>query len=79
MIYKGKEESLNVWVSSDIGWNVVTNWDERISLTDGREAHYNKEDNVQMISWRIDNIEYSIDYEGYRSKEDLIKIASSFE
>ncbi len=79
LVYKNSDESLTVWVTSEIGWNNVSSWDEQITLSDGNKAYYNKSDKTQMISWRNNNVEYAIDYEGNKllDKNELIKFASS--
>lgn len=79
--YDSTEESVTFWATSKIGWNNVSSWDESITLNDGTPAYYNESDNIQMLSWRMDEVEYAIDYEGKRllSKDELIKIASSLE
>ncbi|ART74878.1 hypothetical protein B4U37_01915 [Sutcliffiella horikoshii] len=81
-IYENQEESITVWATSEIGWNNVSNWDEQITLYDGTTAYYNViDDNVHMISWRKDEVEYAIDYKGAKeiSKEKLIKMVQSIE
>ena len=79
IIYEGPRGSVTVWATSKIGWNNVSSWDERITLADGTPAYYNETDNIQMISWRLDKIEYAIDFKGKQplSKTELTKIASS--
>lgn len=79
IVYENQNESLTTWATSEIGWNNVTSWDEKVTLDKGTTAYYNKTNDAQMISWRIDKIEYAIDYTGNKplSKEELIKIASS--
>jgi hypothetical protein len=79
IIYENQNETLTVWATSNIGWNNVSEWDEKVTLGDSATAYYGETDNVQMISWRVDEVEYAIDYEGNMSldKEELIKIASS--
>ncbi|WP_226682482.1 hypothetical protein [Sutcliffiella horikoshii] len=81
-VYENQEESISVWATSEIGWNNVSNWDEQITLNDGTTAYYNViDDNVHMISWRKDGVEYAIDYKGVKeiSKEKLIKMVQSIE
>jgi hypothetical protein len=79
IIYKSPEESVTVWATSKIGWNNVSSWDESITLTDGTPAYYNESDDLQMISWRMDKVEYAIDFKGQQSlsRDELIKVASS--
>lgn len=81
IVFENPNEKLTVLITNDIGWNNVSNWDEEVKLTDGVLAYYNRNDvnNIQMISWRKDRVEYAIDYEGKGSidKHKLIKIASS--
>jgi hypothetical protein len=79
IIIENPNETLTVWATSDIGWNNVSEWDEKVTLFDGSTAYYNETDNIQMISWRINDVEYAVDYEGTKplNKEELIKIASS--
>lgn len=79
VIYKNPEESMTVWATTKIGWNNVSSWDESITLIDGTPAYYNESEGMQMISWRLDKVEYSIDFKGQEplSKGDLIKVASS--
>jgi hypothetical protein len=78
-VYENPDETITVWVTSEIGWNNVSNWDEHFSLDDGTTAYYNSSDTVQMISWRKGKVEYAIDFKGTSplSKDVLIKIASS--
>ncbi|MEC5424773.1 DUF4367 domain-containing protein [Virgibacillus sp. C22-A2] len=81
IIYESPEESVTFWATSKIGWNNVSSWDESITLADGTPAYYNERDNIQMLSWRMDKVEYAIDYKGKQplSKDELIKVASSLE
>lgn len=79
-VYENKNETITVWATTDIGWNVVSNWTEQIVLSNGIRGYYNEQDSLQMISWRKGNVEYAIDYEGENlTKEDLIEIAASFD
>lgn len=79
IVYENQEGSLTTWVTSKIGWNNVSSWDEKTTLENGTAAYYTETDDVQMISWRKDKVEYAIDYSGDKSlpKDELIKIASS--
>ncbi|RXI96600.1 hypothetical protein DS745_23150 [Anaerobacillus alkaliphilus] len=78
-VYESQNESITVWATSKIGWNKVAGWDESITLSDGTTAYYNSVDNVQMISWRKNKVEYAIDYKGTKAmpKEELIKMVLS--
>jgi hypothetical protein len=80
IVYENEEDSLTVWATTEIGWNNVSNWDEKISLTDGRRAYYTESGSTQMVSWQNGKeVEYAIDYEGNTplNKDELIRIASS--
>ncbi len=79
IVYENLDESLTTWATSEIGWNNVSSWDEKITLENGTTAYYNVKNDVQMISWRMDKVEYAIDYTGDKSlpKDELIKVASS--
>lgn len=79
LVYENQEGILTVWATSEIGWNKVANWEEEIELLNGATGYYNETNLVQSISFRVDEVEYSIDYIGNASipKSDLIKIANS--
>ncbi len=80
LVYKNEAESLTVWATTDLGWNHVTRWDEPIELLDGSNGYYTEVDQIKIVSWQHENVEYAIDYSGNRlSKEELVKIASSIE
>jgi hypothetical protein len=79
LVYENQEGILTVWATSEIGWNKVSKWEEELELLNGATGHYNENNLVQSISFRVDEVEYSIDYKGNDpiSKSDLIKIANS--
>ena len=79
LVYENQEGILTVWATSEIGWNKVSNWEEEVELLNGATGHYNENNLVQSISFRVDEVEYSIDYKGNEPipKRDLIKIANS--
>jgi hypothetical protein len=78
LVYENPNETLTLWATTKIGWNVVSNWDERITLPNGITGHYDEHDDVKMLSWRKGKVEYAIDYKGQNlSKEDLIEVAIS--
>lgn len=79
LVYENQDGVLTVWATSEIGWNKVSNWDEEVELLNGAIGHYNENDLVQSISFRVEEVEYSIDYKGNEpiSKIDLINIANS--
>lgn len=81
VIYDSPDESITLWATSEIGWNNVSSWDESVSLSDGTTAYYNERDHIQMLSWRMGEVEYAIDYKGKQplSKDVFIKVASSLE
>ncbi|MGB5946584.1 hypothetical protein [Paenisporosarcina sp.] len=79
LVYENQEGILTVWATSEIGWNKVSNWEEEVELLNGATGYYNETNLFQSISFRVDEVEYSIDYKGNDpiSKSDLIKIANS--
>lgn len=79
IVYENQDGSFTTWATSKIGWNNVSSWDEKITLENGTTAYYTETDDVQMISWIKDKVEYAIDYSGDKSlsKDELIKMASS--
>ncbi|MGM7701790.1 DUF4367 domain-containing protein [Pseudalkalibacillus sp. Hm43] len=80
LVFENAEDSLGIWVTSEIGWNNVTDWDEELTFEDGRKAYYTESDGTQMLSWRNGKeVEYAIDYVGKEplSKDELIQVASS--
>lgn len=79
LVYENQEGILTVWATSEIGWNKVSNWDEEVELFNGATGHYNENGLFQSISFRVEAVEYSIDYKGNEPipKRDLIKIANS--
>lgn len=80
LVYELGDDTLTIWVTSDIGWNNVSSWDEKVTLPDGTGAHYTETAEAQMFSWRKGELEYAIDHTGEPlSKEELIMIASSIE
>ncbi|MFN4214864.1 hypothetical protein [Exiguobacterium sp.] len=80
LVYKNETESLTVWATTEIGWNHVSSWDDEVRIRDGLDGHYTEFDDMKMVSWQQDNVEYAIDYTGdHLSKEDLLHIASSIQ
>ncbi len=79
LVYESTDDTLTTWVTTQIGWSNVSSWDEKVTLVNGTPAYYNETDEVQMISWRLEDVEYAIDFTGSTPvpKEELIKIASS--
>ncbi len=80
LVFENAEDSLAIWVTSEIGWNHVSNWDEKLTFEDGRRAYYTESGGNQMLSWRNGKeVEYAINYEGNTplSKDELIQVASS--
>ncbi|MFD1737640.1 DUF4367 domain-containing protein [Bacillus salitolerans] len=80
MIFENENERVTVWVTSQIGWHNVSSWDEQTRLLDGTTAYYQENEHNQMLSWRINDVEYSIVYEGpsQLSKEEMMEMAMSF-
>ncbi|WLD94721.1 hypothetical protein [Alkalihalobacillus sp. AL-G] len=78
IIYENNADQLVLWITTEIGWNNVSSWDEKGSLKNGIIAHYT-ESSSPKLSWRKDGLEYALDYSGSRDldKNDLIKIANS--
>ncbi|MBM6617894.1 hypothetical protein [Bacillus suaedaesalsae] len=78
LVYENEDESMIVWATTEIGWNNVTQWDETLQIHGGK-VYYNEVDGIQMISFRVDSVEYAIDYRGkdLLTKDELLKIASS--
>ncbi|GEN52656.1 hypothetical protein [Halobacillus faecis] len=76
--YENSSSTLVVWVTNEIGWNNVSSWEEEMSLSDGTKAYYTESDGIQIMSWRINNVEYAIDYTGSESlsRNEFIKVAS---
>jgi len=79
IIHENPEQSLTIWVTSEIGWNNVDSWDEKTKLMDGTTAYYTETADTQLISWRMGEVEYSIEYKGKKSlsKVKLKEMASS--
>ena len=79
LVFESTDETLITWVTTKIGWSNVSSWDEKITLANGTPAYYNETEEGQMISWRLEDVEYAIDFTGNTPipKEQLIKIASS--
>lgn len=78
VIYEHQGGAFILWATTEIGWNNVSNWEEKLTLQNGKTAFYTEAD-AQIISWRNDKVEYAIDYIGNTAiaKEELIAIASS--
>ncbi|TCI47204.1 DUF4367 domain-containing protein [Exiguobacterium sp. SH3S2] len=80
LVYKNETESITVWATSEIGWNHVDSWDEKVMIRNGLNGHYTEFDDMKMISWQQENVEYAVDYTGTQlSKDDLLKIANSIQ
>ncbi|WP_257348579.1 DUF4367 domain-containing protein [Pseudalkalibacillus decolorationis] len=79
VIYKNKNEELVLWITTDIGWNNVSDWEEKVNLEDGTEAYYTEFQNTKMLSWQNDGLEYALDYSGTKDvgERELLKIADS--
>ncbi|WP_456272534.1 hypothetical protein [Bacillus sp. AK031] len=82
LVYETEDGTFTVWATTDIGWNNVGAWGEEVDLLGGTgryTGHYNEEEGVQMISFRLDKVEYAIDFKGSSliPKEDLIEIANT--
>lgn len=77
LVYENENESITLWATTEIGWNNVSSW-ETVQLR-GATGYYNETSDIQMISFKVDSVEYAIDYRGkeFMSKEELIKIANS--
>nr|WP_285801032.1 DUF4367 domain-containing protein [Exiguobacterium sp. s142] len=49
-------------------------------IRNGLNGHYTEFDDMKMISWQQENVEYAVDYTGTQlSKDDLLKIANSIQ
>ena len=79
LTYKNEDETLNVWVTNDMGWVSASNMDEVIPLTNGLQGHYKEVDGIQILSFRKDSVEFAIEYKGHilLEKEELVQVASS--
>ena len=79
IVHENPDQSLTIWVTSEIGWNNVASWDEKTKLMGGTTAYYTETADAHLISWRMEEVEYSIEFEGNEplSKEKLIEMASS--
>ncbi|WP_215146034.1 hypothetical protein [Exiguobacterium qingdaonense] len=78
LIYENAEQSITVWATTELGWHHVEEWEPYSQTIQGSPVYFNESDEITIISWQRDNVEYAIDYSGNQlSKQDLFDIADS--
>lgn len=78
LIYENAEQSITVWATMELGWHHVEEWEPYSQTIQGSPVYFNESDELTILSWQRDNVEYAIDYKGHQlSKHDLFDIAAS--
>jgi hypothetical protein len=82
LVYETEAGKFTVWATTDIGWKNASSWDEEVDLLGGTghyTGRYNEEEAVQMISFRLNEVEYMIDFKGSSPipKDDLVEMANT--
>lgn len=78
LVYENEQESMSIWATTELGWHHVAEWEPYAQTVQGSPVYLNESDELTILSWQRDGVEYAIDYSGHQlSKQDLFDIAVS--
>lgn len=78
LVYEDAEQSMSVWATTQLGWNHVDGWEQYPQTIEDAPVFFNETDELTILSWQRDGVEYAIDYKGHQlSKHDLFDVATS--
>ncbi|WP_214703736.1 MULTISPECIES: hypothetical protein [unclassified Exiguobacterium] len=78
LVYQNDEQSITVWATTELGWHHTETWEAYAQTIQGSPVYLNETDELTVLSWQQDGVEYAIDYKGDQlSKQDLFDIAVS--
>ena len=78
LVYQNPEQSVTIWATTELGWHHVEQWESYAQTIQGSPVYFNNTDELTILSWQRDGVEYAIDYKGHQlSKQDLFDIAAS--
>ncbi|WP_214876369.1 hypothetical protein [Exiguobacterium sp. CH10] len=78
LVYENEEESMSIWATTELGWHHVEEWGRYAQTVQGSPVYLNESDELTILSWQREGVEYAIDYKGHQlSKQDLFDIAAS--
>lgn len=78
LVYENEEESMSIRATTELGWHHVEEWERYAQTVQGSPVYLNESDELTILSWQRDGVEYAIDYSGHQlSKQDLFDVATS--
>ena len=78
LVYENEEESMSIWATTELGWHHVEEWGRYAQTVQGSPVYINESDELTILSWQRDGVEYAIDYKGHElSMQDLFDVAAS--
>lgn len=78
LVYENEEESMSIWSTTELGWHHVEEWERYAQTVQGSPVYLNESDELTILSWQRDGVEYAVDYSGHQlSKQDLFDVAAS--
>ena len=78
LVYENEEESMSIWATTELGWHHVEEREPYAQTVQGSPVYVNESDELTILSWQRDGVEYVIDYSGHQlSKQDLFDVATS--